>query len=137
MDKPIKTFEDLIKEKENLKHQIAIQKGNIQYDIAGIKNAVKPASIAYGIFGKYVNAKPNSPALVMFSRMITAFILGKIIKKRKGGIIRKIAALLLANFITLSVKPLVVAVNNFLMSKFRPPVAKVRPVTAVTVEQPY
>ena len=136
MDKPIKTFGDLIKEKENLKHQIAIQKGNIQYDIAGMKNAVKPATVAYNLFGKYVNAKPNSPALVMVTRMITAFILVKIIKKRKGGIIRKIAALLLANFITLSVRPLVVAVNNFLMSKFRPPVAKVTP-TVVTVEQPY
>ncbi len=137
MDKPIKTFEDLLKEKENLKHQIAIQKGNIQYDIAGIKNAMKPASVAYGLFGKYVNTKPNSPGLVMATRLITAFILGKIIKKRKGGIIRKISALLLANFITLSVRPLVVAVNNFLLSKFRPPVAKVIPVATVTAEQPY
>ena len=137
MDKQIKTFEDLLKEKENLKHQIAIQRGNIQYDIAGIKNALKPASVAYGMFGKYVNTKPNSPALVMATKLITAFILGKINKKRKGGIIRKISALLLANFVTLSVRPLVVAVNNFLMSKFRRPVAKVAPSNIVTVEQPY
>ncbi|MBA2500981.1 MAG: hypothetical protein H0V30_14755 [Chitinophagaceae bacterium] len=136
MDKPIKTYEDLLKEKKNLQHQIALQKGNIKYDIEGIKSAMKPASMAYGVFGKFFSRKPYSPALVTISKLITAFILGKIIKKKKGGIIRKISALFLANFITLSIKPVVLALNNFLLNKFKP-IARPPVVENVRVKLPY
>ena len=138
MDKPIKTYEDLLKEKESLKHKIAVQKGGLKYNISGIKNALKPAQSAVGFLGKFTGKKSGNPILTFVTKMATAFILGKIIKKKKGGIIRKIAALFLANFITLSVRPVITSLNQFLLRKIRPSHrSETLPAETITAKQPY
>jgi len=135
MDKSIKTYQDLLKEKEALKHRIALHKADLKYNIEGIKEGIKPAKSAMGFVGKLTGKRSGNPVLAMITKLATAFVLGKIIKKRKGGIIRKIAALLLANFITLTIRPLVVSVNQFLLNKLK----RTHPLPAetVTAKQPY
>ena len=138
MDKSIKSYQDLLKEKQALKHRIALHKADIKYNIESVKESIKPAKSAVGFVGKLTGKKSGNPVLAMVTKLATAFVLGKIIKKRKGGIIRKIAALILANFITLTIRPLVVSVNQFLLNKLKRTTPAPLPAeTTLKAKQPY
>jgi hypothetical protein len=120
MENSIRTYADLVTHRDSLKARIAGTKNNMRQNVANLKESLKPARIGYNIVARFFSRNYSSPSLILITQLLTAFILNKVLKISLRGFKRKALTIFIANFISNSIRPAVMTLNNFMLNKFRP-----------------
>lgn len=128
MENNIRTYADLVTHRDNLRARIAGTRNNMRQNVANLKESLKPAQIGYNILSRFFSRNYSSPSLILATQLITAFILNKVLKISLHGFKRKALTILIANFISNSIRPVVMTVNNYVLHKFKPSHRRAEPV---------
>jgi hypothetical protein len=123
----IKTYEDLLAEKEELTAQLSIQKAFIKQDVKAIKEELKPASDIIGLFRKMGTKDKSNPAVVFGVDVATDLFIKNTLLRKGGWLTRLIVPFLVKNLSThwltpKTNKPALINGNFFqrLVDKLRP-----------------
>ncbi len=95
----IKTYKDLLEEKERLQTQLAYQKTVIRNDIASLKEEFSPIRTAVGFLGKFTKRDKSGNFLMNFaSSRVVDLLLRKVVLARAGWLTRLAVPFLAKNF---------------------------------------
>ena len=98
MNKTIKTYDDLLEEKERLKSQLDLDKKRITVHWEAMKTEVAPLRSVYGLALKLIKADKSNPLLNAGLGIASDLLLRKFILARAGWLIRLAAPLLVKNY---------------------------------------
>ena len=93
----IKTYKDLVEEKERLQALLLVQKARIRDDFHVLKQEVKPAISAIAFLGKFTSRDKSSPLLTGFTNMVIDIVLKKLVLARAGWLPKLILPLFAKN----------------------------------------
>ena len=97
MNKPIKTYQDLVEEKERLEILLHNQKELVRTSANSLKAEFKPAFSAFSFLGTLVSRDSTNPVLGATANTVIDLVLKKLILGRAGWIARTILPLLVKN----------------------------------------
>ncbi len=100
MSKPIKTYEDLLLEKERLKQLLKAQKELVHRDFAEIKQEFAPVRSAISFVGKFATKDKSSLLLNTVSDQVVDLLVKKVLLARSGWLTRLAIPFLVKNFST-------------------------------------
>ena len=98
MNKQIKTYEDLLNEKQRLKVLVRVQKQVIQYDIQEIKEKLIPVTNTLEVIKKFVTKDTTNLLLTIGSDLAINTIVKQFILSRAGWLTRTIIPYFLKNY---------------------------------------
>ena len=98
MNKQIKTYEDLLNEKQRLKVLVQVQKQVIQYDIQEIKEKLIPVTNTLEVIKKFVTKDTTNLLLTIGSDLAINTIVKQFILSRAGWLTRTIIPYFLKNY---------------------------------------
>jgi hypothetical protein len=107
---PIRSYEDLLKEKKRLEDSVQFQKELIKEDLALLHEDLKPAKHVFSTLGKLSSTKSDNPLIRGGVGIAGDILLRSTFLARGGWITRLIAPLVLKN------------ISNFFLSKKSAPV---------------
>mgnify|MGYP001022101001 CR=1 FL=1 len=96
----IKSYKQLLEEKNRLEVLVQTQKQLIKDDWAGIKDEFKPVKNVMGFAKKFIIADKSSPIISLISGIIADRVLRKFIFKNADWVTRLVAPLLFRNYST-------------------------------------
>lgn len=97
MSKQIKTYQQMLEEKERLENLLKSQKSLIRQDIQQLKGELKPAIAAVSMVGRIFKRDHSNPILDTTANSLIDLVLKKIILARAGFIPRLILPLFAKN----------------------------------------
>ncbi len=100
MSKHIKTYEDLLLEKERLTQLLKAQKELVHRDIAEIKQELAPVRSAISFVGKFATKDKSSLLLNTVSDQVVDLLVKKVLLARSGWLTRLAIPFLVKNFST-------------------------------------
>ncbi|MEP7258127.1 MAG: hypothetical protein ABI687_07065 [Flavitalea sp.] len=98
MKKMIKTYDDLLAEKERLKRQLDLDKKMIVVQWEGLKSELAPLKSAYGFVQKLTKSDKSNPLLNAGLGIASDLLLRRFIFARAGWLIKLAAPLLAKNY---------------------------------------
>jgi hypothetical protein len=98
MTKPaIRTYNDLVQEKERLKALLQAQKELVRQDIQEIKEELQPVKTAIGVIGKFTTRDKSNPLLTSATEGIIDLVVRKMLLSRSGWLTRTVVPFLMKN----------------------------------------
>jgi hypothetical protein len=97
MTKPIKTYQDMLDEKERLEILLGNQKEKVKNSAHALKAEFKPAFSAISFLGSLVTRDSTNPVLGATANTMIDLVVKKLILGRAGWIARTIIPLLVKN----------------------------------------
>src|SRR5690554_6720113 len=94
----IKTYKDLVEERNRLEILTAMYKKNLSEDWTGIKQEFKPVTNTFGFIKKFFVADKSSPLITLISGVVADRILRKILFKKADWVSRLIIPVLFKNY---------------------------------------
>jgi hypothetical protein len=122
----IKTYNDLLAEKEELTAQLAIQKAFIKQDVKALREELKPVHDAVGFIGKMMTKDTSNPAVTFGVDMATDLFIKNTLLRKGGWLTRLIVPFFVKNlsthFLAGKKNPAIVNGNFFkrLVDKLKP-----------------
>lgn len=98
MNSSIKTYDDLLKEKERLKEQLKAQRQNLEGNWDALKTELEPVKNAFNLVGKMTRADKSNPLINMGLGMASDLLLKRLLLGRAGWLLRAGVPLLLKNY---------------------------------------
>ena len=98
MSKQIKTYQDLLKEKEQLELLLKAQKELIVADIHDIKNDLRPAIDAVSFLGKIATRDKSDILITGAANQLIDLVFKKLILARTGWITRLVVPFFIKNY---------------------------------------
>ena len=98
MSKQIKTYEDLLKEKQQLELLLKAQKELIVADIYDLKNELKPALNAISFLGKIATRDKGDILITGAANQLIDLVFRKLILARTGWITRLVVPFFIKNY---------------------------------------
>ena len=98
MSKQIKTYQDLLKEKEQLELLLKAQKELIVADIHDIKNDLRPAIDAVSFLGKIATRDKSDILITGAANQLIDLVFTKLILARTGWITRLVVPFFIKNY---------------------------------------
>jgi hypothetical protein len=98
MTKRISNYADLLREEEELKLQLQLQRDQIRMDIDEIKEELMPAKHALTFVGKFFKKDRSNPLMTGGAGMVIDLIVKKLILSRAGWITRLMVPFFLKNY---------------------------------------
>jgi hypothetical protein len=98
MSKPIKTYDDLQKERQRLEVLLQSQKEILRNDIAGLKQELQPAVRAFSFLGKIFTREKGNLLLTGGMNRLVDLVFKKLILSRTGWITRLVVPFLIKNY---------------------------------------
>jgi hypothetical protein len=96
----IKTYDDLLAEKEELTAQLLIQKAFIKQDVKALKEELRPATDVIGILGKMTHKNTSNPAIAFGVDVAGDLLLKNTLLRKRGWLTRLIVPFLVKNLST-------------------------------------
>lgn len=90
MNKSIRTYEDLLQHKKELRELMSLQKELIYLDIKDIKDDLKPVTDLAGSAARFFTPKKNQPVLISAASGAIGFLFKKVILAKSGWLTRTI-----------------------------------------------
>jgi hypothetical protein len=88
MTNTIRSYNELLEEKQKLQSLLTAQRELIRYDIEGLKAEFKPALTAVSLLGKITTRDSRNPIFNTAANSLVDFILKKVILSRSGWLSR-------------------------------------------------
>jgi len=98
MNTKIKTYDDLLKEQEQLEALLHAQKELVVYDFKALKEEFKPATHALNLMGKITTRERSNVMLNEAGNRVIDFVLKKGILARAGWATKFLVPVLLKNY---------------------------------------
>ncbi|HRE50271.1 MAG TPA: hypothetical protein PK339_02540 [Flavitalea sp.] len=98
MNSSIKTYDDLLKEKERLKEQLKAQRQNLEGNWDALKTELEPVKNAFNLVGKMTRADKSNPLINMGLGMASDLLLKRLLLGRAGWLLKAGVPLLLKNY---------------------------------------
>lgn len=98
MKRQIKTYKDLVEERERLENLLAIQQQRIYDDWAAVKTELSPVTNAFGTVKKMFKPTADNPALNTALSMLSNLFLKNFVLAKAGLITRMAVPLLVKNY---------------------------------------
>ena len=98
MSRPIKTYEDLLKEKLHLEVLLQAQKELVMYDLGQLKQELKPAATAFNFLGKIVTRERNNLLVNEGANKLIDLVFKKLILSRSGWLTKLAVPYFLKNY---------------------------------------
>lgn len=98
MTSEIKTFKDLLKEKESLEKQLELDRMVLREDLRIIKEELRPARQTMSFIGKFFTKDKSVPLVTSGANFLIDLVVKKILLGRAGWLTRLIVPLLIKNF---------------------------------------
>ncbi len=98
MKKPIKTYKDLVEERERLENLLAIQQQRIYDNWAAVKTELAPVSNAFGIAGKMLKPTRDHPLVNTGLSLLSNLFLKNFVLAKAGLLTRLAVPMLLKNY---------------------------------------
>jgi len=98
MTTQIKTYDDLLKEKQRLKTLLASQKEIVRVDIKEIKEELAPIKNAISFVGKLGTKDTSNPLLSFTSDTLINLVVKKLLLAKSGWITKIVVPFLLKNY---------------------------------------
>ena len=98
MTKRISNYTDLLREEEELKLQLQLQRDQIRMDIKEIKEELLPAKHALTFVGKLFKKDRSNPIMTGGANMVIDLIVKRFILSRAGWITRLMVPFFLKNY---------------------------------------
>ncbi|RYF97960.1 MAG: hypothetical protein EOO02_19885 [Chitinophagaceae bacterium] len=90
MSRTIRTYNDLLLEKDRLQSLLDAQKELIKLDMDGIKSGLKPASSVLSFVGSFGKKTVTNPLLGMAVSLSTDLLMRKFLFKRAGWAVKTV-----------------------------------------------
>jgi hypothetical protein len=94
----IQTYEDLVKEKQQLEVLLQAQKELIRYDITELRKELQPAADTISFIGKIITRDKSNAILTGGANRVIDLLFRKLILARSGWLTRLIVPFLLKNY---------------------------------------
>src|SRR5688572_18519368 len=98
MNRTIKTYDDLLEEKQRLESLIVLQRQQVKTDWAEMKEEFRPVSNIIAFFGKLTHRDKSNPLLNMGIDMAGDILLRKFLLAKAGWFTRLTVPFLLKNY---------------------------------------
>ena len=98
MSKPIRSYNELLAEKQRMELLLAAQKELLRYDLQELKAELKPAINAVTLLGKLTTADGSNPLINGFSNAAIDLLVKKGLLARAGWMTRLLVPILLKNY---------------------------------------
>ncbi|HKO82725.1 MAG TPA: hypothetical protein VJU78_20100 [Chitinophagaceae bacterium] len=98
MTKPIRTYKDLLEEKERLKLLLSAQKELIRQDINQVKQELAPVRSAVSIIGKVVTKDKSSWVLSTAADTIIDMVVKRMVLAKAGWFTKLVVPFFMKNF---------------------------------------
>ena len=96
--RPIKTYEDLEKEKHRLVAILRTQEDLIKDDLAGVREGLRPFSNAVNVINKMATRDNTAPVMNFGLEMGVDLLVRKVLLKRAGWIAKIVVPFLVKNY---------------------------------------
>jgi hypothetical protein len=93
----IKTYDDLLAEKEELTAHLATQKAFIKQDILMLKEELKPATNVVSLLGKMVRKDKTNPAIALGVDIVGDLLIKNTLLRRGGWLTRLVIPFIAKN----------------------------------------
>jgi hypothetical protein len=94
----IQTYEDLIKEKQQLEVLLQAQKELIRYDVSKLREQFQPAVDTISFLGKFITRDKSSAIITGGANRVIDLVFKKLILARSGWLTRMIVPFLVKNY---------------------------------------
>jgi hypothetical protein len=94
----IQTYEDLIKEKQQLEVLLQAQKELIRYDVSQLRQQFQPAVDTVSFLGKFIHKDKSNAIITGGANRVIDLVLKKLILARSGWLTRLIVPFLVKNY---------------------------------------
>ena len=98
MTKQIRSYDELMIEKERLKLLLTAQKDLLRQDINGIKLELEPVRKAISMVGKFTTKENRNSALTVAADTMIDMLVKKVLLSKAGFITRMVVPFLMKNF---------------------------------------
>lgn len=98
MTNSIRSYQDLLVEKDRLKALLHTQKELVRQDIREIKEEFAPVKAAISILGKVTTKEPGNFLLTGTANSIIDLVVKKLLLRRSGWLVRTVVPFLLKNY---------------------------------------
>ncbi len=98
MTKPIRTYKDLLEEKERLKLLLSAQKELVRHDINEIKQELAPVKSAISMVGKFATKDNRNWILTTAADTIIDLVVRKMVLSKAGFITKLVVPFFMKNF---------------------------------------
>jgi hypothetical protein len=98
MSKSIRSYNELIAEKQRMERLLAAQKELVRYDLQELKAELKPAINAVALLGKITTVDSSNPLITGFTNTAIDLVLKKGLLRRAGWMTRLLVPVLLKNY---------------------------------------
>jgi hypothetical protein len=98
--KTIRTYDDLLAEKESLEAQLAVQKAFIKQDIKTLQAELKPATQVVSLLGKMTTKDTSNPAVAFGVDIAGDFLIKNTLLRRAGWLSRLLVPFFMKNLST-------------------------------------
>lgn len=88
MSNTIRSYDELLIEKQRLQSLLVAQRELIRYDIQGLKEELKPALTAVSLIGKITTRDTSNPLVSSATNSVVDFLLKKVVLSRAGWLSR-------------------------------------------------
>ena len=98
MNNSIKTYDDLLKEKERLKEQLRLQRQHIEEHWKTLKTELEPVRNTFNLVGRMTRGDKSNPLINMGIGMASDLLLKKFLLGRAGWLLKAGIPLLVKNY---------------------------------------
>lgn len=120
MSKAIKTYADLLEEKQRLHAILFSQKQAVKNNISSIKQSLSPLHIGYKYASRFFSRGANNPFLNIITQIFTSFVLKQLIRRRIGWIKRRSLEIFIGNFFANTFRPIANIISYKVLQKIKP-----------------
>ncbi|HEX5655286.1 MAG TPA: hypothetical protein VFX58_19570 [Chitinophagaceae bacterium] len=97
MNKPIRTYEDLVEERERLEQLLVTQKESLRLGVQSLKSEFKPALAAISFLGSLVTRDRVNPVLGTAANTAIDLLLKNTLLGRAGWLVRNLVPAMVKN----------------------------------------
>jgi len=98
MNKPIQSYDDLLREKERLQALLKVQREIVREDVAELRVQLEPITSTLGMAGKLFTRDRNNIILNASANTLIDVIMKKVLLSRAGWIARLVVPFFMKNF---------------------------------------
>ncbi|MBL7736967.1 MAG: hypothetical protein JNL51_16030 [Chitinophagaceae bacterium] len=98
MNNSIKTYDDLLKEKERLKEQLRLQRQHIEDNWGALKTELEPVRNTFNLVGKMTRGDTSNPLINIGLGMASDLLLRKLLLGKAGWLLKAGIPLLVKNY---------------------------------------
>ena len=97
MNKPIRTYEDLVEERVRLEQLLVTQKESLRLGVQSLKSEFKPALNAFSFLGSLVTRDRTNPVLGTAANTAIDLLLKNTLRGRAGWLVRNVVPAMVKN----------------------------------------